>query len=243
MIGLLETKEEKFKFLIQEYFKLTQKELAKEFDVRETEMSKIINNQEKKLKNIHILGFCHLYDVPYEIFTNKKLDTEEKVILFLDSYKSSQEEEIFQKDEQLMKNLVGTWYAYLYPSSLISPIQNNGIWIVKTVITEDYKVIDEHNNKGILQVGKHQSLIIKEANTEKNLTVIRFLNRQVTYKIFRFVIVSNQNITNNDMVNFGFYSKEKYSPEIAKEILGDIKKVQLKLDLEFDERMSAFVRI
>ena len=39
------------------------------------------------------------------------------------------------------------------------------------------------------------------------------------------------------MVNFGFYSRKKYSPEEAKKILGDMNKVQLKLDLEFDERL------
>jgi DNA-binding Xre family transcriptional regulator len=65
MIGLLETKEETLKFLIKNYLKLSQKKLAEEFEVTEAEMSKIINNHEKKLKNIHLLGFCYLHDIPY----------------------------------------------------------------------------------------------------------------------------------------------------------------------------------
>jgi len=39
------------------------------------------------------------------------------------------------------------------------------------------------------------------------------------------------------MVNFGFYSRNKYSPQEAKEILGDMDKVQLKLDLDFEKRL------
>jgi hypothetical protein len=40
------------------------------------------------------------------------------------------------------------------------------------------------------------------------------------------------------MVNFGFYSRKKYSPKEAKAILGDINKAQLKLDLEFNNRIN-----
>ena len=59
----------------------------------------------------------------------------------------------------------------------------------------------------------------------------------MSFEHFRFTIVSNQNGTVNEMVNFGFYSRKKYSPQEAKDILGDMEKVQLKLDLGFDERL------
>ena len=36
---------------------------------------------------------------------------------------------------------------------------------------------------------------------------------------------------------FGFYSRKKYSPKEAKEILGDRGKVQLKLDFDFEKRL------
>ena len=39
------------------------------------------------------------------------------------------------------------------------------------------------------------------------------------------------------MVNFGFYSRTKYSPQEAKEILGDTDRVQLKLNLDFEKRL------
>jgi hypothetical protein len=39
------------------------------------------------------------------------------------------------------------------------------------------------------------------------------------------------------MVNFGFFSRKQYTPDEAKEILGDMESKQLKLDLEFNERL------
>jgi hypothetical protein len=69
------------------------------------------------------------------------------------------------------------------------------------------------------------------------LTVIRFSNRHVTFEHFHFTIVSNQNGTINEMVNFGFYSRKKYSAKEAKEILGEMDKAQLKLNLEFEKRL------
>ena len=135
------------------------------------------------------------------------------------------------------------WYAYIYPSNPISAVESDGIWIVKTTISEDYHVIDEYDNEGLLQIGKNQSIILKESYDEGDLTIIRFPNRQVGYRHFRFVIISNQNGTENEMINFGFYAREKYKPEVAKKILGSIDKAQLKLDLEFNDRMIKQVRI
>ena len=71
-----------------------------------------------------------------------------------------------------------------------------------------------------------------------DLTVIRFPNRQVPSQNFRFVIISNQNNTTHEMVNLGFYSRKKHTPQEAKRILGDINKSQLKLDLDFNDRIN-----
>ena len=100
-----------------------------------------------------------------------------------------------------------------------------------------YIVVDYWGNSGYLKIGKNQSLIIKEPYENNDLTIIRFSNRHVSFEHFHFTIVSNQNGTINEMVNFGFYSRKKYSPKEAKEILGEMNKVQLKLDLEFGKRL------
>lgn len=145
--------------------------------------------------------------------------------------------DIFNRNDKIMENLKGRWYAYLYPSNPNSAVEDDGLWIVETNILEDYRVIDEWKNEGVLQIGENQSLIIKQSYDEHDITVIRFQNRQVGYGVFRFVIVSTQNGTENEMVNFGFYSRRKYPSKHAKKILGDVKKLQLKLDLDFNDRI------
>ena len=187
------------------------------------------------------------FAVPMELWDKQMEYQPEKIDILLTEYEENPprtiNNKLFKEDKKLMSKLVGEWYAYIYPSNPSSSSENEGIWIVKTTITEDYRVVDEYDNEGFLQIGKNQSLILKESYDEGDLTVIRFTNRQVAYKHFRFVIVSTQNGTENEMVNFGFYSKKKYSPNIAKEILGSIDSVQLKLDLGFNDRMIKHVVI
>jgi hypothetical protein len=145
-------------------------------------------------------------------------------------------EQVFPKNEKLFNKLKGTWYGYVYPSNPASA--EHGIWEVKTIIGDDYSVIDEPwGNSGYLKLGKNESLIIKESYDHDDLTIIRFSNRQVPSGHFRFVIISNQNHTLNEIINFGFFSRKQYDLDEAKEILGDIETKQLKLDLDFNERL------
>ena len=145
---------------------------------------------------------------------------------------------IFENNKKLFEKLKGVWYAYLYPSNPLSASETGGVWIVETTIYDDYSVVDWWGNSGYLKLGKNESLIIKESYDNNDLTVIRFSNRQVPSENFRFVIISNQNNTTNEMVNFGFYARKKYSPEEAKKILGEMNRVQLKLDLDFNDRIN-----
>jgi hypothetical protein len=84
-----------------------------------------------------------------------------------------------------------------------------------------------------------------DATAKRELSILRRLSEQLFKDIASKGIIMNQafleeeevvRITNHEFVNFGFYSREQYS-------LGDIDRVQLKLDLEFDERMSQLVYI
>ena len=203
------------------------------------------------LNALHIQLLEYVYGIPKEVFDSKlEFDTEliDKLVKAHQQKQSAKEEKnssickglkenkIFSNNDKLFKNLKGIWYAYMYPSNLKSAQEDKGVWIVETTIYDDHTVVDEYNNKGILQMSDNQSLIIKKSNHD-DLTIIRFQNRQVDYGIFRFVIVSTQNGSENEMVNFGFYSREKYTPEVAKELLGDISHVQMKLDLEFNDRI------
>jgi len=236
MIGLLETNEEKLQFLIKNYLKLSQKKLANEFEVSEAEMSKIVNNQENKLKNVHLLGFCYLYDIPYEVFKNKELNTEDKVTTFLDRYRSDKQKEIFREDKKLLEHLIGDWYAYFYPSNSFAKIYS-----IKTTIKEDGSVIDENGNFGKVYFGTLQSMIIKEAENSKNLVSITFDNMQVRYGMFPFTLVSKRNHVNRKMCNFGFFADRKLDLDIVKKILGSVNEVQLKMNCDFGERISEYL--
>ena len=235
MIGQLDTKEEKLQFLIRSYFKLSQKKLAEKFEVTEAEMSKIVNNQENKLKNIHLLGFCYLYDIPYEIFNHQKFNSEERIKEFLDNYQKSQKKEIFNKDEPLFQNLKGIWYAYFYAGSSFGDIH-----CIETTIHDDHRVSDENGNYGKLLIGELQSVIIKKAVNSKNFISILFDNADVGFKLFHFSMLSKRNQVKREMCNFGFFSRKKIDLVLAEQILGEKKHVQLKMDCDFKERVAEY---
>ncbi|CAA6800067.1 MAG: Unknown protein [uncultured Sulfurovum sp.] len=242
---------QKFNYVIEKHIEGGKKTLAlKTFGYeRENQVSNLCSTTSYKpsIKKMHMESMEKHHQIPLSIWDNNLLFEPTKIDQHIHAYKASlkaerisfeEEDNIFTNNKQLFKNLKGVWYAYLYPSNPSSAKETEGIWIVETTINDDYTVVDYWGNSGYLKIGKNQSLIIKEPYENNDLTVIRFSNRHVSFEHFRFTIVSNQNGTINEMVNFGFYSRKKYSPQEAKEILGDIEKVQLKLDLGFDGRLN-----
>jgi len=238
--------QKKLVYIVENYIKGGKKELATQTFGYERE--NVVTNfctesTKSSLKKIHMESMerhhqipLYIWDVNFE-FNEQKID--EAIVKYRDTRISFDDEDsIFTKNQQLLENLKGVWYAYIYPSNPNSAKETEGVWIVQTTIYDDCSVVDYWGNAGYLKIGKNQSLIIKEPYENSDLTVIRFSNRHVSFEHFRFTIVSNQNGTINEMVNFGFYSRHKYSPKKAKEILGDMNKVQLKLNLDFDERLT-----
>ena len=216
-------------------------ELIKSYQLKKSKEKGKKEFQQKILKK---LEETHL--IPKEIF-NKDFFNKGELNSFIKKHKeqllmestdivvSAFSNQVFPKNEKLFHKLKGVWYGYVYPSNPASA--EHGIWEVKTTIHDNYSVIDYWGNKGYLKIGKNESLIIKESYDYEDLTIIRFSNRQVSSGIFRFVIVSNQNHTLHEMVNFGFFSRQRYDLEEAKEILGSMESKQLKLDINFNERL------
>ena len=216
-------------------------EMIKSYQLKQSQEKEKKEFQKKILKKLeeHQL-------IPKEIFHKKFLNKGE-LNSFIEEHKekllkestsietSSYSNQVFPRNEKLFNRLKGVWYGYVYPSNPASAKQ--GIWEVETTIRDDYSVVDYWGNAGYLKIGKNESLIIKESYDHDDLTIIRFSNRQVPSEIFRFVIVSNQNHTLHEMVNFGFFSRKKYDLDEAKEILGNIENKQLKLDIEFNEKL------
>jgi len=241
---------EKFSYIIDHHINGGKKTLAIEtFGYeRENQVSNLSSsNYKPSIKKMHIESMERHHQIPLTIwkssfpFNQTQIDkeiAEHKASKRAERISFEENDNIFIKNQKLFENLKGVWYAYIYPSNPNSAQETEGIWIVETTINDDYSVVDYWGNAGYLKIGKNQSLIIKEPYENSDLTVIRFSNRHVSFEHFRFTIVSNQNGTINEMVNFGFYSRKKYSPQEAKEILGEMSKVQLKLDFGFAQRIN-----
>jgi hypothetical protein len=257
----------KLSYIIDEHIDGGAEELTRVFGYeRQNAISNMCSNNSKTsvIRKLHMESIEKHYKIPLSIWDND-IPMEERVIEELiyeyrlklrqqevdkkeyqkyqkllkeGSLNFSDRDTIFQKNQKLFQKLKGVWYAYLYASNPKSAEKTEGIWIVETTIYDDYSVVDYWENRGYLKIGKHESLIIKESYDNDDLTVIRFPNRQVPSQNFRFVIISNQNNTTHEMVNFGFYSRKKHTPQEAKRILGDINKSQLKLDLDFNDRIN-----
>jgi len=222
-----------------------------------TQLSKIRKGK-AKLPTIYILGLEHYFDIPMKIF-DATVPMDKKIINeLIEDYrikkvtnKANGTPPTGEKQKSLLTKLTAhPYYAYMYashPHSAIHDIDENGEWIKnlegisvnRTVFHADLSVIDQHENSGTLILEEHQGIIIKKSYEEKNANIIRFDINQALYGNFHFLIFSNQNGTVEEMVNFGFYSKMKLSPQEAQKILGDDKsKIQLKLDCQFKERVK-----
>jgi hypothetical protein len=228
--------------IIDRYIKVAN-HITKAFGFKSNTMiSNLRNNKHPSTINqLYMDGLEKYFDIPKEVWENVDISDnqlDKLIVQYRKNKKSNQIDTIFSKNQKLFNKLKGVWYAYLYASNPNSAKESEGIWIVQTTINNDYSVVDYWGNRGYLKLGKNESLIIKESYDNNDLTIIRFPNRQVPSQHFRFVIVSNQNNTENEMVNFGFYSKVKYSAKEAKRILGDKNKMQLKLDIEFNNRLN-----
>jgi len=228
---------------LQEYFQIpitifnddiSYNELA--IDRAIEEYKKHLQQQKKKQKIFESLEKHSL--IPENIY-NKEIETKEQIDKVIEEYKvamlSSKDKTInnlFKKDERLWGKLKGDFYAYMYASEVFNGDQK--IHQVKTTFYGDYQVIDQHDNEGKLFMGENQSIILKKTPNEKNFSFILFPNKQVSYQTFRFAIISIQNGTyGEEMFNWGFYSREKLSIREAQEVLGEKKKIQIKLNSDF----------
>jgi len=142
--------------------------------------------------------------------------------------------DLFKEDTNLLNNLLGEWHTHLYSSTYE---RTGKIHIFETYFQENNIVFDVYKNSGKFFIGEHQTIVLKKTHNEKNFSLIVFQNNNVTYKVVIFAIVSIQNGTHEEMMQYGFYSKKKYSYEETKKILGEINKLQLKLDLDFARRI------
>jgi len=229
--------EEKLQYVIK-YLDLKVKDIASSLELSSAMISQIQNHTTGKLKRHHLYAIAHVYNIPMEIFDNESINTPSLIKSFL-NFSKNDEEKLFYKNEKLANNLLGEWYLYSYPSNL----NHSKIYETHHTIYADGTVKDEHNNQGKLYLGKNQSLIVKESNNSKNLTSITFDNNRVTYNFFIFSRVSKSINMNQELFNFGFFSKKQLTIEEVTGILGEPNQVQMKLDYSLLERLNQHIRI
>ena len=144
---------------------------------------------------------------------------------------------LFSQNNVILQKLLkddGLWYFYSYPSN-----QNieEKVWIIETQFYENFTLIDSYRNRGQFFIGTHQTIVIKEGENSKNMTTIVFDNSKIAYDILPFARISKSNRIEEQIFNFGFFSRKEFSEDEATEILGDIEKVQLKIDYSFVQRV------
>jgi len=219
---------------IQKKLNLATKDMAKKLEVSSAFISKLKNPFETttRLRNLHIYAICFAYNIPMEIFENSDIDTSDKIDALLNQqYK---EDTIFHHNKEILNKLVGTWYLYSYPSNP----RFTDIWETETTFYDDYRVVDEHDNQGTLNIGQNQTIVLKESAGSKNITSITFDNSRVFYSSFLFSRVSKSNSMNKELFNFGVCSRKKLDKALVKEILGDVNRVQLQMNYDVLERIS-----
>jgi len=148
---------------------------------------------------------------------------------------------LFSQDNRVLQKLLkddGLWYFYSYPSN---PNIKEKVWIIQTQFFENFTLIDAYRNRGQLFIGTRQSIAIKEGNNSKNITAIVFDNSKISYGVLPFARISKSNGIEEQMLNFGFFAQREFNQEEAIEILGNIKKMQLKIDYEFVKEVNRWI--
>lgn len=226
---------EKLNYILDTY--MSASDVTKKFGFASNSMISSLRNKNnpQTLLIVHQEGLEKHFNIPLEVWSR---DVVMDKSIIDDMIKNHHKEDIltafpFTKNDELLKNLVGDWYAYFYSSNEVSKIHS-----IKTTINKNCIVTDQNKNSGQLFIGTNQSMIIKESINSKNLVSITFTNIEVAYEVFAFSLISKQDQINDEMLNFGFFSKKELDQDVVIKTLGDINTTQLKMDRGFLRRLT-----
>ncbi len=226
---------EKLDYILDTY--MSASDVTKKFGFGSPSMISSMRNRDKAqtLLQVHQEGLERHFNIPLKVWSRNVAMDKSIIDNMIKEYKKENILTVFPftKNDELLKNLVGDWYAYFYSSNEVSKIHS-----IKTNIDENCIVTDQNNNSGKLFIGTNQSIIIKESINSKNLVSITFTNIEVAYEVFAFSLISKQDQINDKMLNFGFFSKKELDRDVVIKTLGDIDTTQLKMDMEFLKRIT-----
>jgi len=198
----------------------------------------------------YIESFEKHYQIPTTIWEKKFPFNKEKINRTIERYRKELEQkstiptssiyhnpfESIVSDKtkrKLLKILQGRWYVYIHKE------ESDDIWIVELNIDEWGIVTYPNNNgKGFVNIRPRSSYIEKTTALNETTVLIRFSNKNISYKIFYASVNTIDMGDGKPILNFAFFARKEYLEEEAKEILGSYKQSQLKLDLKFHQRVA-----
>jgi len=146
-----------------------------------------------------------------------------------------------QQNKKFLPLLEGIWY--IYSLAVNEKEFHDGVVIKVTTIHSDYTIEDTEGGHGYLNIRSKESYIEKATRDIENLVLIRFFNEHITHDILVCSISSTiRQKTNEPLLNYAFMSRKKYSSPEAKRILNNKSELQLKIDLNFLDRIDQEVK-
>jgi len=233
---------------------ITQQNIATELDMGTSALSKYLGSTDGatlKLKKTDIYAILSVCGYPKEVFFN--CNTINEIDEFIEELKpKNTKESVLTQLPKELKNLQGTSYLYAYNNNLKihamlletlpqeKRIKINLINEVEISIDSFGLVTDQQNNMGkLIMLTENLSLIFIEDRNNKETTVYTFDNERVHLKQFLFGKRSKLNHS-NEMLSFGFLSKEKLEDAYLEYCLDNPNKTQLKVSTEFLEKLSSY---
>jgi len=252
---------EKLNHIVKEICKKTnilKKDIAKDLKMGASKLTKLLSSTDGsnlKLENIHIYAILSVCNLPKEVFF--ECHTKQEINNIIEQTVSKKNNNLSHPNiPKELKKLIGTSYLYAYNNNLkthaslfdsLPPekqMKINFITEVEVSIDNYCVVRDQNNNMGkLIMLTENLSLIFIEDRNNKETIVYTFENKHVHLNQFLFSKRSKQDYS-NEMLAFGFLSKEKLNDEIVEFFLDkDYTKTQLQVSTKFLEQISSYNQI
>ena len=240
-----------FQYILEKQY-LTAREAKKTFGYRSTSSVANLKNEKKSqtITNPHMQLLRIKHQIPTRIWKTEKNYTKASIDYMIEKYRlrilniSNRKESTsnpFQQNKKFLPLLEGIWYIY---SFAVDPEEfHDGVILRVTTIHNNYTVEDSDGNSGYLNIRSKESYIEKATKDIENVVLIRFFNEHITHDILVCSISSTiRQKTNEPLLNYAFMSRKKYSSPEAKRILNNKSELQLKIDLNFFDRIDQEVK-
>ena len=151
------------------------------------------------------------------------------------------------KSDNVLQQLIGTWYYYCY-GSVANEHGTFKLWEIDVTINAHKQVNCSIDGEVLFRgdintsYNKHKSYIRLFSIPSSSLAIITFYNKEIYKKIFKVSELDNQYGIEYDMISLGFFSKNKLELNVVKETLGDTKEVLFNANGQLEKRVNELYR-